>query len=150
MKSWREAGGGVLNGVEASGNDSGDDMEMDVPVQLVQLPGNEGERTNRKNLSKFLGLDDSDSEEIVFIQNRRSSSNNNSKMTNGVFAYDDSLLGDDVIFDVENNQSQSQNSLVGEFVQKHWRCHSQFDPGFSLFLVHSIPELLHFQRQQKW
>ena len=29
------------------------------------------QRTNRKNLNKFLGMDDSDSEEMVFIQNRK-------------------------------------------------------------------------------
>lgn len=45
------------------------DMEMDVPVQLRQIPAREPERTHRKDLSKFLGLDDSDSEEIVFIRN---------------------------------------------------------------------------------
>ncbi|TRY70712.1 hypothetical protein TCAL_16366, partial [Tigriopus californicus] len=33
-------------------------------------------RTNRKNLNKYLGLDDSDSEEMVFIQNRKTSTHN--------------------------------------------------------------------------
>lgn len=46
------------------------DIEMDVPVQLRQVPAKEPtERTHRKDLSKFLGFDDSDSEEIVFIRN---------------------------------------------------------------------------------
>ena len=35
-------------------------------------PANQdGNRTNRKNLNKYLGLDDSDSDEMVFIQNRK-------------------------------------------------------------------------------
>ncbi len=35
---------------------------------MVLLPYS---RTNRKDLNKFLGLDDSDSEEMVFISNRK-------------------------------------------------------------------------------
>ena len=67
-------------------------MEEDVPVQLRQLPAKEPERTNRKDLSKFLGFDDdSDSEEIVFIRNdaqpvnsssSSSGMNNNTKPVN--------------------------------------------------------------------
>ena len=66
VRSWRDGAGSSSNGDQ----DGFDDIEMEVPVQLLQLPSHEGERTNRKDLSKFLGLDDSDGEEIVFIQTK--------------------------------------------------------------------------------
>ena len=66
VRSWRDGAGSSTNGDQ----DGFDDIEMEVPVQLLQLPSHEGERTNRKDLSKFLGLDDSDGEEIVFIQTK--------------------------------------------------------------------------------
>ena len=66
VRNWRDGANGSTNGDDRDDND----IEMEVPVQLLQLPSHEGERTNRKDLSKFLGLDDSDGEEIVFIQTK--------------------------------------------------------------------------------
>jgi hypothetical protein len=102
VKTWRDVGGGVSLGDD---RDACDDIEMEVPVQLLQLPSHEGERTNRKDLSKFLGLDDSDGEEIVFIQTkppqnfRRLNNNggggnnyNNNICAEDVFGFDDRSL----------------------------------------------------------
>ena len=58
-------------------DDSTDDdvlRELQVPVQFRQMSDNQDPESGgvkRKDLSKFLGLDDSDSEEIVFIQNNK-------------------------------------------------------------------------------
>ena len=96
VKSWIDVGSGVTNGDD---RDMGDDIEMEVPVQLLQLPSHEGERTNRKDLSKFLGLDDSDGEEIVFIQTkppqnfrRLNNNNNNNNGPNANFNFQGPML----------------------------------------------------------
>jgi hypothetical protein len=53
VKSWIDVGG-VANGDDG---DAGDDIEMEVPVQLLQLPSHEGERTNRCQCHKtFISL----------------------------------------------------------------------------------------------
>jgi hypothetical protein len=97
VKTFRDA-----NSANGDDRDGFDDIDMEVPVQLLQLPSHEGERTNRKDLSKFLGLDDSDGEEIVFIQTkppqnyRRPNSgnvnNNNNINTDEVFSFEDRSL----------------------------------------------------------
>jgi len=81
---------GAIGGIGVDGftdeDDSTDDdvlKELQVPVQLRQMHSSHhhqdasvaaeiGGGVKRKDLSKFLGLDDSDSEEIVFIQNNKS------------------------------------------------------------------------------
>lgn len=62
--------------LQTDDDDSTDDdvlKELQVPVQFRQMSDNvPSSSNNRKDLSKFLGFDDSDSEEIVFIQNTKS------------------------------------------------------------------------------
>ena len=71
-------GGGGGRDCHSSGEeDSTDDdvlKELQVPVQFRQMSDMQSSQqlcNKRKDLSKFLGLDDSDSEEIVFIQNTK-------------------------------------------------------------------------------
>ena len=75
------SGGQGPGGLTALQTDDDDDStdddvlkELQVPVQFRQMSDHNvaSSSNNRKDLSKFLGLDDSDSEEIVFIQNTKS------------------------------------------------------------------------------
>lgn len=92
------------------------DCEMDVPVQLRQMPAKEPtERTHRKDLSKFLGFDDSDSEEIVFIRNANPSIN------------DSSLTRKSSETDAENGEDSDEDSVgslrsFDSFVRRSLRC----------------------------
>ena len=101
------------------------DMEMDVPVQLRQIPAREPERTNRKDLSKFLGFDDSDSEEIVFIRNAPNNAQSAGTASEQASINDSSLTRKSSSFDDEDDDSDdSVGSLrsFDSFVRRSLRC----------------------------
>ena len=77
MSGGGQGGPGGLTALQTDDDDDSTDddvlKELQVPVQFRQMSDNvPSSSNNRKDLSKFLGLDDSDSEEIVFIQNTKS------------------------------------------------------------------------------
>ena len=93
------------------------DIEMDVPVQLRQIPSKEPDRTHRKDLSKFLGFaDDSDSEEIVFFRNANPSINDSS-LTRKSSSFDDAELGDQ-----DSDDSAGSLRSFDSFVRRSLRC----------------------------
>ena len=93
------------------------EMEMDVPVQLRQIPAREPNRQHRKDLSKFLGFDDSDSEEIVFIRNHANPSINDSSLTRKSSSFEDDQ-------DDQDDSDDSVGSLrsFDSFVRRSLRC----------------------------
>ena len=95
------------------------EMEMDVPVQLRQIPAREPERTHRKDLSKFLGFDDSDSEEIVFIRNANPSINDSS-LTRKSSSFEDSTELD--AEDQDSDDSVGSLRSFDSFVRRSLRC----------------------------
>ncbi len=106
------------------------DLEMDVPVQLRQIPAKEPERTHRKDLSKFLGFDDdSDSEEILFFRTERTSAAETSMLHDGgSTSINDSSLtktsSSCFDYDHQNDSDDSVGSLrsFDSFVRRSLRC----------------------------
>ena len=92
------------------------EMEMDVPVQLRQIPAREPNRQHRKDLSKFLGFDDSDSEEIVFIRNANPSINDSSLTRKS------SSFEDDQDCDQDSDDSVGSLRSFDSFVRRSLRC----------------------------
>ncbi len=77
-------------------------------------------RTNRKDLNKFLGLDDSDSEEMVFIQNRKRPASSEEQQQqqqqrqhNGINGYNNSNNNDSSLNRSEQGSSSGVVSVVG-------------------------------------
>lgn len=113
-----------------SDNPHNSDMEMDVPVQLRQVPAKEPtERTHRKDLSKFLGFDDSDSEEIVFIRNANPSNDSSSLTRKSLIINNtESTSASNAETNTENEDAESDDDSVGSlrsfdsFVRRSLRC----------------------------
>ena len=120
--NWGQMVKSSVKGWKFEENQSGD-MEMDVPVQLRQLSSREPERTHRKDLSKYLGFDDSDSEEIVFIRNAQPAAQSASSEQASI--NDSSLTRKSSSFDDEDEDSDdSVGSLrsFDSFVRRSLRC----------------------------
>ncbi len=78
---WRSSESNGHSNVD-SGHNVDDLLDLQQLKSASEVVFGNGGRTNRKDLNKFLGLDDSDSEEMVFIQNRKNNSNYNSLNNN--------------------------------------------------------------------
>ena len=99
-------------------DENNDECEMDVPVQLRQIPSKEPDRTHRKDLSKFLGFaDDSDSEEIVFFRNANPSINDSS-LTRKSSSFDDTDMNDGQ----DSDDSAGSLRSFDSFVRRSLRC----------------------------
>ena len=147
--------------------DDCDDIEMEVPVQLLQLPSHEGERTNRKDLSKFLGLDDSDGEEIVFIQTkppqnfRRNNSNGNYSSSNGgtnvnaiqaedIFNFDDRSLSKCRSFSSSSLRltNNDGHNTIDQFLRTSMRRSKQVPDWIGSLGKASLKRALHSAKEQ--
>ena len=144
--NWGQMVKSSVKGWKFDENNYGSDgIEQDVPVQLRQSSAKEPERTNRKDLSKFLGFDDSDSEEIVFIRNANPSINDSS-LTRKSSSFDDDIL---------NEASEDSDDSVGSlrsfdsFVRRSLRCGAssefaiQIEEGANFLNNNSPNSILH-------
>jgi hypothetical protein len=120
LTNWGQMVKSSVKGWIPADSESSSDCEMDVPVQLRQISSREPDRTNRKDLSKFLGFDDSDSEEIVFIRN--SAAPDKASLNNS------SLTRSSILQDIHAHNGQDSDDSVGSlrsfdsFVRRSLRC----------------------------
>ena len=158
VKTFRDG-----NSTNGDDRDGFDDIEMEVPVQLLQLPSHEGERTNRKDLSKFLGLDDSDGEEIVFIQtkppqnyrrpnnnNVNSSNNNNNINTDEVFSFENRSLSKSRSFSSSSLRltNSDGHNTIDEFLRTSIRRNKQVPDWLGSLGKASLKRVLKSEEQR--
>jgi len=124
--NWGQMVKSSVKGWKFDNENQHSDMEMDVPVQLRQTSAKEPERTHRKDLSKFLGFDDSDSEEIVFVRNANPNSSEQASINNSSLTRksSDCYDNDTVLNDQDNDSDDSVGSLrsFDSFVRRSLRC----------------------------